>query len=70
MATHSSILTWEIPGTEKPGGLPSMRSQRVRHVTYHADWSDLNVQPNGLARNLLDLTYIPKLLPSAFKVPP
>ena len=25
MATHSSILTWEIPWTEKPGGLQSMR---------------------------------------------
>ena len=22
MATHSSTLTWEIPGTEEPGGLP------------------------------------------------
>ena len=21
MATHSSILDWKIPGTEKPGGL-------------------------------------------------
>ena len=21
MATHSSILTWEIPGSEEPGGL-------------------------------------------------
>ena len=31
MATHSSILTWEIPWTEEPGGLQSMRSQRVRH---------------------------------------
>ena len=31
MATHSSILAWEIPWTEKPGGLPSMGSQRVRH---------------------------------------
>ena len=31
MATHSSILTWEIPWTEKPGGLQSMGSQRVRH---------------------------------------
>ena len=27
MATHSSILAWEIPGTEKPGGLQSMESQ-------------------------------------------
>ena len=24
MATHSSILTWEIPWTEEPGGLESM----------------------------------------------
>ena len=22
MATHSNILTWRIPGTEEPGGLP------------------------------------------------
>ena len=29
MATYSSILAWEIPGTEKPGGLESMGSQRV-----------------------------------------
>ena len=31
IATHSSILAWEIPWTEKPGGLQSMGSQRVRH---------------------------------------
>ena len=30
MATHCSILAWEIPWTEKPGGLQSMGSQRVR----------------------------------------
>ena len=30
MATHSSILVWEIPWTEEPGGLQSMGSQRVR----------------------------------------
>ena len=29
--THSSILAWRIPGTEEPGGLPSMGSHRVRH---------------------------------------
>ena len=29
MATHSSILAWEIPGTEEPGGLQSMGSQRI-----------------------------------------
>ena len=31
MATHSSILAWRIPGTEKPGGLPSMGSHRDGH---------------------------------------
>ena len=36
MATHSSILVWRIPGTEEPGGLPSMGSHRVGH-----DWSYL-----------------------------
>ena len=30
-ATHSSILAWEIPWTEEPGGLQSMGSQRVGH---------------------------------------
>ena len=29
MATHSSILAWEIPWTEEPGGLQTMESQRV-----------------------------------------
>ena len=30
MATHSSTLAWKIPWMEKPGGLQSMGSQRVR----------------------------------------
>ena len=36
MATPSSILAWKTPGTEEPGGLPSMGLHRVR-----CDWSDL-----------------------------
>ena len=36
MATHSRVLAWRIPGTEEPGGLPSMGSHRVGH-----DWSNL-----------------------------
>ena len=36
MATHSSVLAWRIPWTEKPGRLQSMGSHRVRH-----DWNDL-----------------------------
>ena len=31
MVTHSTILAWEIPWTEEPGGLKSMESQRVRY---------------------------------------
>ena len=31
MAAHSSTLAWKIPGTEEPGGLQSMGSQRVGH---------------------------------------
>ena len=34
MATHSSILAWRTPWTEKPGRLPTMGSQRVGH-----DWA-------------------------------
>ena len=36
MATHSNVLAWRTPGTDEPGGLPSMESHRVGH-----DWSDL-----------------------------
>ena len=31
MATHYSILAWEIPWTEEPGGLQSTGLQRVGH---------------------------------------
>ena len=31
MATHSSVLAWEVPWTEDLGGLQSMGSQIVRH---------------------------------------
>ena len=34
MASHSSILAWEIPWTEESGGLQSMGLQRVGH-----DWA-------------------------------
>ena len=29
MATHSSILAWDIPWAEEPGGLQSMGSQEL-----------------------------------------
>ena len=31
MVTHSSILAWKIPWTEKPGGLQPMGSRRIVH---------------------------------------
>ena len=40
MATHSSILTWEIPWIEEPGGLQSMGLQKVGHdlaAEHHAE---------------------------------
>ena len=40
MASHSSILAWRIPWTEKPGRLQSMGLQRVGH----------NSVTNGLPR--------------------
>ena len=32
VATHFSVLAWEIPWTEEPGGLQSMGPQRVGHI--------------------------------------
>ena len=45
-ATHSSIPAWIILGTEEPGGLQSMGSQRVRHdpsdLAAAAYWANYN----------------------------
>ena len=46
MATHSSILAWIIPWTEEPGGLQSMRLQRVGH-----DYGKIIVFSNSLIIN-------------------
>ena len=35
VVTHSSILAWEIPWTEEPGGIHSMGSQRVGQGCEH-----------------------------------
>ena len=54
-ATHSSILAWEIPGTEEPGGLQSVGSQRVgyrlnsdREVMLSLFFLNYNSQPSYL----------------------
>ena len=46
MATHSSILAWEIPWTEDPGGLQSMGSRKVGH-----DWATQQQQQNWVKRS-------------------
>ena len=55
MATHSSVLAWRIPGTEEPGGLPSVGSHRVAD-----DWSDLAVAA-AAAYHLLKTTFLKQL---------
>ena len=45
MATHSSILAWRIPWTEKPGGLQSMGLQKVGH-----NW--MNIKKYAFRRGL------------------
>ena len=42
IVTHSSILAWEIPWSEEPGGLQSMRSHKSQDTllpsTEHPSW--------------------------------
>ena len=51
MATHSSILAWEIPWTEEPGELQSMESQKSRIQLI-----------NETTTELLDITFITTFL--------
>jgi len=43
MAALSSILAWEIPWTEVPGGLQSVRLQRVGHDSLHTYTSHMHI---------------------------
>ena len=50
MATHSGILAWESPWLEEPGGLQSMRSQRVRHDwATELNWTEPGTEPTPSA---------------------
>ena len=46
-ATHSSILAWEIPWTEKPGGLQSMGSQRAGNNGVTFTFFSQHILPGG-----------------------
>ena len=58
MATHSSILAWEIPWAEEPGGLQSMGSQRPGTLPFHLDY----VSPPTVTINIGLTTGIPSFL--------
>ena len=48
MATHSSILAWEIPWTEEPGVLQFMGSQRIGHdLATEQQWNEYSY--NGVS---------------------
>ena len=40
MATHSNVLAWRIPGTGKPGGLPSMGVARLKRLSCSSSSND------------------------------
>ena len=67
MATHSSIVAWRIPWTEKPGGLQSMELQRVGHessfMSEHAPMQTLTYpirlwQNGTISMNSYSISYI------------
>ena len=53
MTSHSSILAWEIPWTEEPGGLQTMGSQRIGH-----DWAIKHSMAHVIILYKLDLILI------------
>ena len=56
MATYSSILPWEIPWMEEPGGLQSMGLQTVRR-----DWKKNRYPRLGMDQIVWIIVYIKKL---------
>ena len=66
MATHSSILAWEIPGTEEPGRLQSMGSQESwtrlwTHASMHLRNYLTSILPNLIVKLMLQ-----KVVPQIF----
>ena len=60
MATHSSILAWRIPWTEKPGGLWSMGLQRVRHNLVTKPQHNLVARDSPINTEVYVFPYVPK----------
>ena len=57
MATHSSILAWKIPWTEKPGELPSTGWQGVEHDWVHTHAGKVGVSTLQFLYDLLMLLH-------------
>ena len=71
MTTHSSILARESPGTEEPGGLWSMGSQRVEQDLATKQQSDQKnkekkVSLSSLPRSFINSTFYLKILNHVF----
>ena len=82
MATHSSVLGWRIPWTEKPGGPQSMGSPRVGYVhgsvhlrNFHpfpgvgCSWERQEQRLRGLRDTILERAPGPALVTGAQTVP-
>ena len=65
MATHSSILAWEIPWTEEPGGLQSMGLQNEPDTT----WQLNNMNINTIYWVFVDCKWV-SLIAQVVKNPP
>ena len=52
MATHSSILTWEIPWTEETDGLQSMGSQSLTQLKRPSRWTQFGGTWRNQRQNL------------------
>ena len=55
MATHSNVLAWRIPGTEEPGGLPSMGSQSRTQLKQLSSSSSSPLRPKQFRLNIHQL---------------
>ena len=68
MATHSSILAWEILWTEEPGGLQSMRSQldTTEYTHIHTPGMLMLIPPGQNSSSFKALEVIPTILTNRF----
>ena len=69
---HSSILTWRIPGTEKPGGLQSMGSQsqtRLKRLSNSSNISIESAMPSNKLTLCRPLLLLPSVVPSIKVLP-